>query len=312
MRRRSIPFAGLLVLWSGVDCRAAAPPVDASRVISRAIDARLAKSLRTAGVAPAPRSGDGEFLRRVTLDISGRIPSVAETRAFLADRRADRRDRLVEKLLSSHGFANHLAQVFRAAWVPQATTNLRTQYLGHSLEAWTARRLRADARYDVLVRDLLTARLEYLDQKADGPSPSRSTDTAWAFYQAADLKAETVTGNVSRLFLGVRMECAQCHDHPFDKWTRKQFWQTAAFFAAVAPPDAGHEADPLRRVATDPLNKKPQEALYLDDSKPDWTREPEPRRVFAARSNSSRLKTWRGCLSRKARRSVFRDPNTFL
>src|SRR5262249_48755590 len=200
-----------LTLSCGGVC-SAGPVQEASRAIADAIDSHVTGALRINQMPPSPRSDDAEFLRRITLDVIGRIPNVAETRAFLADQRPDRRERLIEHLITSHGFVNQLAQVYRAAWVPQATTNLRTQYLGHSMEAWIAHRLRENICYDALVRDLLSAPLEYLEQQSDGPSPSRSTLSATAFYQAGDLKAETVTGNLSRLFLGFRMECAQCHD----------------------------------------------------------------------------------------------------
>jgi hypothetical protein len=107
-----------------------------------------------------------------------------------------------------------------------------------------------------------------------------------AFYQAGDLKPETVTGNLSPLFLGVRMECAQCHDHPFDKWTRRQFWQTAAFFASITPPEPGQSTPSqkplsLRRQLEDPLDKTAYQARFLDDREPDWRVDADPRRAFA-------------------------------
>jgi hypothetical protein len=254
--------------------------------VANAIDRRLAQSLESARVPPTPRAEDAEFLRRVYLDLVGRVPSVAEARAFLADKRSDRRERLIDQLTARPAFTNHLARVFRAAWAPQATTNLQTQHLGLALEAWLAEQLHKDARYDILVRDLLTAPLDYLDRRADGPSPMTSAISPVVFYQAGDLKPETVTSNLARLFLGVRLECAQCHDHPFDKWTRKQFWQTAAFFAPVAPPEPGQKPGPLqplalRRQVQDTLDKTTYQAHFLDGREPDWSADPDPRRVFA-------------------------------
>ncbi len=285
---RLVLTLGLLLL-AGQGGHSASPPAgrlpDADTV-ARVIDSHLARSLEAARVHPSPRADDPEFLRRVHLDLAVRIPSVAEARAFLADRRAERRERLIDRLLARPAFTNHLARVFRAAWVPQATTSLQTQHPGLALEAWLSQRLRKDARYDALARDLLTAPLDYLDRRADGPSPLASAISPVAFCQAGDLKPETVTGNLSRLFLGVRMECAQCHDHPFDKWTRKQFWQTAAFFASVTPPEPGQSTTSqrplsLRRQLEDPLDKMMYQARFLDDREPDWRVDADPRRAFA-------------------------------
>lgn len=277
MIRRSLCLFAVLLVGAGPSAGAD------EQALARRMDSHLDRMLATAKVVAAPPADDSEFLRRVYLDLTGRIPSVSEARAFLADRKADRRVRLIDKLLAGHAFTNQLARMYPAAFVPQATTNLQTQHLGLSLEVWLAQRLRKDTRYDVLVRDLLTAPLDYLQRRPDGASAPLSTVAATAFYQAGDLKAETVTANVARLFLGVRMECAQCHDHPFDKWTRKQFWQTAAFFAAV-PPTTGEKTGPaltLRRSLQDPLSRTVYQARYLDSKEPDWKVQPDPRRAFA-------------------------------
>jgi hypothetical protein len=274
-----------LALLLAAEGRCAAPPASSADALARLVDARLAASLKAVRVSPAPAAGDAEFLRRATLDLAGRIPRVDEVRAFLADRRPDRRDRLVARLLASPGHANHLAQVWRAYLAPQASTNLQTQHLGVSLEAWLRPRFRAGRPYDALVRELLTAPLDYLDRRADGPSALSEGPSAVAFYQAGDLKAETVAANASRLFLGVRLECAQCHDHPFDRWTRKQFWQTAAFFAAVPPLEPGGKSTTARldrrRTLTMPEKGGTIGARFLDGKEPDWARQPDPRAAFA-------------------------------
>jgi hypothetical protein len=211
----------------------AGPGRAAGEPLSSRVDTRIAASL--IGAEPASRASDEEFLRRVHLDLIGRIPAVAEVRAFLDSNAKDKRAKLVEALLASPEYTANAARLWRAVLVPQATTNLQTQYLGVSVEAWAREKLRAGASDAELVRDLLTARLDYLDWTPDkraNPAPGLSPV---GFYQANDLKPETVSAAVSRTFLGLKLECAQCHDHPFDKWTQKQAWETAAFFASVAP-----------------------------------------------------------------------------
>jgi hypothetical protein len=282
-------FVGcFLILTGSIPIRAAAPPERSpseSQLASR-IDFHLARAWRGEKVVPAPDSTDEEFLRRASLDLVGRIPRIDEVRAFLADKRGERRQRLINRLLGSAGHANHLARVWRSFLVPQATTNLQTQHLGVTLEAWLRSRFRARLGYDRIVFDLLTAPLDYLDRKPDGPSKLESSVSPVAFYQANDLKAETVASSAARLFLGIRLECAQCHDHPFDKWTRKQFWQTAAFFAAVSPLPPGKKAAPgerldQRRALTVPEAGGTIEAHFLDGKSPDWKHQPDPRRVLA-------------------------------
>jgi hypothetical protein len=212
----------------------AAPPDPAA--LAARIDAHVARTLAAHKIDPVGPASDSEFLRRATLDITGRIPTVAEARAFLSDARADKRAKLIDALLARPAAVNHSATVWRQALIPQAALNPRLQYLNVSLEAWLRDRLRAGRRADELVRDLLVAPLDYLDRDAKGGARLAPGPSALAFYQANDLRPDTVAAGASRVLLGIKIECAQCHDHPFDKWTQPQFWQTAAFFAPVQPP----------------------------------------------------------------------------
>jgi hypothetical protein len=254
--------------------------------LARRIDARLAEGFDK-DVRPAKAADDAEFLRRVTLDVIGRIPTVAEARSFLGDTAADRRVKLVERLLASPGYPLHTASVWRAALVPQASINLRVQYLGVSTEAWLIDRIRAGRRHDEIIRELLTTPLDYLDYTPEGlPRPVGGLSPV-AFYQANDLKPETVASSVARLILGVRMECAQCHNHPFDKWTQKQFWETAAFFANVSPLDPKEKLKPFAElIARDrleiPEKKEIVPARFLDGLAFEKSAGPDPRRAFAA------------------------------
>jgi hypothetical protein len=255
------------------------------------IDKRIDAVLRAQKIPAAGAASDAEYLRRASLDILGRIPTVAEARSFLEDKTTDRREKLVDRLLASPTAINHAAAVWRAALIPQAATNTRVQYLNVSLETWLRDRLRAGRKADELVRDLLTAPLDYLDRGSDGkprPVPGLS---ALAFYQANDLKPETVASSATRILLGIKIECAQCHNHPFDKWTQRQFWETAAFFASVPPQEPKESPlpfDKLLQRKTLKINDTEEEASpkYLDGTVPDWKDEPDPRRAFAARITS--------------------------
>ncbi len=272
----------LLALLAAGCLSATAPAAEPAAALAAKIDARLEAALDGTAIPLAPRSSDAEFLRRVTLDLVGRVPGVAEARAFLDDTTAGKRTRLVERLLASPGYAAHTAQLWRAVLVPQATTNPRTQQLGVSAEAWLREQVRAGRTDDRLVRDLLTARLDYLDWTADKKPGLAAGLSPVGFYQANDLKPETVAAAVGRAFLGVRLECAQCHDHPFDKWTRQQAWETAAFFAAVVPLEPDIVPTPglaARRALTIADTTETASARFLDGQLPAATA--GPREAFA-------------------------------
>src|SRR5262249_49461825 len=93
---------------------------------------------------------------------------------------------------------------------------------------------------------------------------------AAVFYQANENKPENLAGSTARLFLGVSLECAQCHDHPFDRWSRNQFWQYAGFFTDVTPPNArGTPALPQGQIKIPALDKVVK-ARFLDGKEPEW------------------------------------------
>jgi hypothetical protein len=183
------------------------------------IDQHLAQGWEASNATPAPVVDDAGFVRRAYLDLAGRIPTAAESRAFLADKTPDKRSLLVRRLIGSGAYARHMAGFWRRTWVPQSETGEYSR-LAEEIEDWLAPRLRAKASYDQLATELLLPRER---SAQEGP---------WRFfYAAANYQPENLAASTTRSFLGVNLDCAQCHDHPFASWTREQFWQTAAFFA---------------------------------------------------------------------------------
>ncbi|MBN9517473.1 DUF1553 domain-containing protein [bacterium] len=190
-----------------------------ARVLAAVVDRHLAARWAAEKVRPAAPADDAAFTRRVYLDLIGRVPTAAEVRAVLDDPAADKRDGLVARLLAAPGYARHRATIWRREWVPQADQPGST--LGEEAETWLVARLRDNAPYDRVVRDLLTA-------PRARTSPAQPPAT---FLTANEFKPENLAAATTRAFLGINLDCAQCHDHPFARWTRDQFWQTAAFFA---------------------------------------------------------------------------------
>lgn len=229
------------------------------------IDKHFEEAWKEQGIVPAPLTTDGEFVRRVFLDLIGRIPSVAETREFLDDVRPNKRRILVDELLQRGAFANHLANTFRDQMLAGSSAQ-EVRGLAPSLETWLKLRFTANIPYDQVVTELLTATVDrnVNNQQVRKPSPL-------AFYQAAEFKPEQLAANASRVFLGIQVQCAECHDHPFAEWKQPQFWSFAAFFknADVQRPDgtmmmASDDADGIKIPGKDVLVP----ALFLDGSKP--------------------------------------------
>ena len=245
---------------------AVAAPPDPQALADR-IDRHL--SAKWANVEPAPPADDAEFLRRAYLDLVGTVPRPHAARAFLADADPDKRAKLIDELLASPPAAAHAARVWRAAILPETAATADARVFQPGFEAWLRDRFRADTRYDALVRELLTAPLSAIPQpalrKPDAPNPL-------AFVAVKDAKPENLAAAATRVFLGVQMECAQCHDHPFAKWTRDQFWQQAAFFAGVER-HGDRAFAPLseaagKRTVKVPGSTRSVSAAFLDETEP--------------------------------------------
>jgi len=251
-------MSNLRLLGLGLLFLALAPAVRGADGDVKALAAKIDASIAAAWdkkVKPAALADDAEFFRRVHLDLAGRIPSVIEARDFLDDDRPDKRQLWVDRILRPDAddpsyrdaYVKHFINVWRA-WL-LAQTNQQGQFQQPGLETWLRRRLETNVGYDRLVRELLTQ-----------PGTNGS---AQVFYQANESKPENLAGSTARLFLGVRLECAQCHDHPFDKWKRTQFWQFAGFFTDLTPQSPRGE---IKIPGPDRVVK----ARFLDGKEPNW------------------------------------------
>jgi hypothetical protein len=234
---------------------------------------------------PAPAADDAEFLRRVYLDLTGRIPAVHDVHGFLADRDANKRRKLIGELLASPRHSAHFATVWGNLLLSEVGASTDARYFRPGFEAWLRERWRARVGYDQLVRELLTMPIstdskspEVVFRQPDQPNPL-------AFYAVKSARPENLAATTTRLFLGIQLECAQCHDHPFAKWTRQQFWNQAAFFAGIQRQGNGLFAPltetPGRREVTPSEGKTPVRALFLDGREPLWKADVSPRAALA-------------------------------
>ncbi len=248
------------------------------------IDKHLQAGWDAAKVKPAPAADDAEFLRRASLHLAGRIPSVAEVRSFLRDPAPDKRVRVVERMLASPRYVTHFTNVWRSWMLPEANASFQARFLVPGFSAWLRKQLAENVTYDKMVHELLTAPVgAQQSQFVYGGSQQANPS---AFYVAKEIKPENLAAATSRLFLGVRLECAQCHHHPFADWKREQFWQYAAFFSGLKRQNQGDFAVPGTEAAdskeiTIPGSERVMQAKFLDGSVPKWKFKEPTRKTLA-------------------------------
>ncbi|MFO1066560.1 MAG: DUF1549 domain-containing protein [Pirellulales bacterium] len=280
----------LNVLTTVACCRAA--DGTATR-IAAAIDAKwndAAQANESATQDSAQYAKDAVFLRRASLDLIGRIPTVSEVRDYLEDPSESKRDRALSRLLKSGAFSNNMATVWRRAWVPQADTP-EFASVRDGFEAWLEKKIQERTPYDHIVREVITFREEY----------ETSSISAKGFYLANESKPANLAASSTRAFLGLNLDCAQCHDHPFSRWTRAQFWETAAFFAPPTLDEAGDTELPRIHVPDTDLEYVPrflsgeasrtlsgQDSDHLRERLVDWMTQEDQR--FMAKNAVNR--TW--------------------
>ncbi len=183
------------------------------------IDDLIFANLKRIGVPPSPVCDDSTFLRRVSLDIAGRLPTLEETKAFLASPSPDKRDQAIESLLSSSDYADFFANKWTAILKNKRdeASDITANFAFHS---WVRDSLLANKPYDEMVRQLLAATGTIVDNPA----------VAW--YKRVKEPNQQME-DVAQLFLGVRMQCAQCHHHPFERWSQWDYYSLTAFFTQV-------------------------------------------------------------------------------
>ncbi|MCP4783122.1 MAG: DUF1553 domain-containing protein [Fuerstiella sp.] len=274
---------GAIVVVAGSSPGAADPPHEAAAEIDRLFRAAWDKE----EVTPTDDADDAEYLRRLYLDLAGRIPAVSEVRDFLADQSPNKRSHLVDLLLDSPASVRHFTTALRNALIPQANSQPQFRALIPGFEAWLWQHISEGRPYDQIVRDIITTELN-----TNNGSALLSTTSPDAFFLVRELKPENLASGTARAFLGVRLDCAQCHDHPFDKWRQNQFWNMAAFYSGFSRPDDENADNPAMmrnmtektdaRTINVPGTEDVVPAVYLTGLEPDWADDSKtPRQMLA-------------------------------
>lgn len=183
------------------------------------IDEHVFERCRAVGVPLSPECDDATFLRRVSLDVTGSIPANAEAEAFLADSAPDKRERLVDRLLASPGYADWFANKWTAL-LKNRRDDASDTVSNFAFHSWVRDSLLANKPYDRFVRELLAATGTIVE----------NPPVAW--YKRVKEPKDQIE-DVAQLFLGVRIGCAQCHHHPFERWSQNDYHGLAAYFSQV-------------------------------------------------------------------------------
>jgi len=230
-------------------------PVQHLPVAKNFIDESVFKKLKRIGLPPSEICDDATYIRRVTLDLAGRLPNADETTAFLADKSAGKRDALVDRLLASGDYADYFANQWSALLRNQrSSVNGRTEpYMRgtFAFHAWIRDSLASNKPYDQFAREILAA------------SGDMDNNPPVAWYRQVKTPQNQLE-DTAQLFLGLRLQCAQCHHHPYEKWSQADYYSFGAFFSQVSrKPGArpGEEAIFAKRSKPTLANKKNNQPL---------------------------------------------------
>ena len=183
------------------------------------IDAHMHNKFKNLRIIPSELCTDEEFIRRVTLDVTGRLPTVDEYNAFLANVDPKKRDKLVDELLTRKEFV----EIWVMKWAELLTIRTTNQISYKSMllyYTWLQERVANNVPMNVMVQELL------------GSNGGTFANAATNYYQN-ETNTLKVAENVAQVFMGMRMQCAQCHNHPFDRWTMDDYYSFAAFFSQI-------------------------------------------------------------------------------
>lgn len=224
------------------------------------LDRMLLSQLGSRADDVAAPVSDEHFIRRVYLDTTGQLPSAADVSDFLGDKSPTKRARLIDRLLESKEFARHWAHYWENVILYNTEVN-PNRISRKALEDWLADELNDNVGWDVITGHLVAA---------DGKKMEFGPDN---YIIAQENKPERMAAETARIFMGINIQCAECHNHPFDKWKREQFHELAAFFAP------GKYYMPNLK---EPDKKTEMEARFLLGEKPKMKLDADQRRVAVA------------------------------
>lgn len=195
----------------------------------RFINEQISRVWKENSLVPAPQALEGEWCRRVFLDVLGRIPSVEESRAFLASKEPDKKAKLVNKLLFDETYTEEYARNWTTVWTNiligrNGGNEERSLISRAGMQKYLRDSFARNKPYDVMVKELVTA--------TGSTSPGAENFNGavnFLIMKVNEEKGTLATADISKVFLGLQVQCTQCHDHPFNDWKQQKFWEFNAF-----------------------------------------------------------------------------------
>ena len=248
------------------------------------IDARVNRQLAASKTAPSPPMSDEAFLRRVSLDLIGKPPTIAAIRQFVAAKGADKRAKVVDSLLANPDFGANWARYWRDVIAFRAPNENERAVDYPEFVAWLGGQINASAGWDKIAKAVITA------------TGRTDENGATVFTLAEEADPVELAGEVSRVFLGIQIQCAQCHDHPSDPWKREQFHEFAAFFSGVKRKRVERPA-PGQKAVFQISNSGPTRYAMVDLKNPEKKVPISPRFFLGQSPQVSELVTTEGRLA---------------
>jgi hypothetical protein len=236
------------------------------------VDRLAMEKWKKLGLVPSPRCDDATFLRRATIDVCGRLPTSDEVREFLGDSSADKRSKLIDRLLESPDYPAYFA--LRWSAILRNSQLAGANQAAYAFHNWIKDSIAKNQPYDEFVRGVVAASGEWQDAPA----------VNW-LWQNRDDQLHQTTADVAQVFLGTRLQCARCHHHPFEKFSQEDYYGLAGFFTRLGrksfgePPPYFASPNPTTGERS-PLTDKTPEPKYLDGEYAKFSSEEDPRQAL--------------------------------
>jgi hypothetical protein len=236
------------------------------------VDRLAAEKWKKLGLQPSPPSNDATFLRRITVDLCGRLPTSDETRKFLTDKSPKKREALIERLLDSPDYPAFFAM--RWGTILRNSKLAGADQASYAFHNWLKDLIARNRPYDELVRGVVAAAGEWQDAPAIN----------W-YWQMRDDQLHQVTADTAQVFLGVRLQCARCHHHPYERWAQEDYFGLAGFFTRLGRKSFGqpppyYASSKLTTSEKNPVTGKVPEPKFLDGEYGKFTPEQDPRHAL--------------------------------
>ncbi len=236
------------------------------------VDQLAAAKWKQLGLLPSPQTSDGSFLRRLTIDLCGRLPTAEEARAFLADADPNRRQKAVDRLLDSPDYPAYFA--LRWGSILRNSPKAGADLAAYAFHNWIKDQIARNRPYDEFVRGIVAASGEWQEAPAIN----------W-YWQMRDDQLHQVVADTAQVFLGLRLQCAKCHHHPYERYSQGDYYGLAGFFMRVGRKSFGEPppyfASPRNTFGdNNPETGKPAEPKFLDGDLAKCSELDDPRQVL--------------------------------